>query len=425
MNDLNRKILPRLVAAWLAISLAMGTGFFIYGVHGIDDQLVALAGSEAQRLARATLPLVKEPERDVGLLHRLAADVMREHFIVVEIYDRDHRRLVEETNPRFAAMAKELARDRQQFPIKNEPRYEKYRIGEDTVLQALVPLRDESGAVAGYFEGAFLIDKEVIDRLRHDVVVTLAIVLFAVLITTVVLYPVILALNRDVMRFSRELLQGNIELMEVLGSAIAKRDSDTSLHNYRVSVYAVRLGEAAGLDVAAMRDLIAGAFLHDVGKIGIPDAILLKPGRLDDYEREEMRSHVALGVDILRKSKWLERARDVVEYHHERFDGGGYLKGLKGEAIPVAARIFAIVDIFDALTSRRPYKEVIPFNQTMAILRGYGGTHLDPDLVAAFDRIIEPLYQQISASSEPEVEAMLWLLIDRYFFNPGKSAAAG
>jgi putative nucleotidyltransferase with HDIG domain len=288
-----------------------------------------------------------------------------------------------------------------------------------------VPLKDEAGAVVGFFEGVFLIDKEVIDRLRHDVAVTLAVVLFAVLVTTVVFYPVILALSRDVLRFSRELLQGNIELMEVLGSAIAKRDSDTAIHNYRVTIYAVKLAEAAKLPARNMRDLIAGAFLHDVGKIGIPDAILLKAGRLDEDEFDEMRTHVAVGVDILRKSEWLERARDVVEYHHEKFDGSGYLKGLKGEAIPVTARIFAIVDVFDALTSRRPYKEAIPFKESMAIIRGYAGTHLDPGLVATFDGIIDPLYRLISSSAEADVEAMLWQLINRYFFSPGTSAAAG
>jgi putative nucleotidyltransferase with HDIG domain len=423
MNELNRKILNRLLAAWLAVSLAMGTGVFLYGIESIDDQLMNLARGEAQRLASASLPLVKNPAQDQVMLRRLAADVLREHFIVVEIYDRDHRKIVEEVNPRYAAIETALKGSRHAFPNNGEPQYEKYQIGEDTVLQALVPLRDEAGAVVGFFEGVFLIDKEVIDRLRHEVIVTLAVVLFAVLMTTVVLYPVILALNRDVLRFSRELLQGNIELMEVLGSAIAKRDSDTAIHNYRVSVYAVKLAEAAKLPANQMRDLIAGAFLHDVGKIGIPDAILLKPGRLDEEEFDEMRTHVSLGVDILRKSEWLERARDVVEFHHEKFDGNGYLKGLKGEAIPVTARIFAIVDIFDALTSKRPYKEVIPFNEAMAIIRGYAGNHLDPKLVMAFDGMIEPLYKKISAIADAEVEAMLWLLIDRYFFSSGTPTA--
>jgi putative nucleotidyltransferase with HDIG domain len=203
--------------------------------------------------------------------------------------------------------------------------------------------------------------------------------------------------------------------MEVMGSAIAKRDSDTNIHNYRVTIYAVRLGEAVGLDLPAIRNLIAGAFLHDVGKIGITDAILLKPARLDEFEFTVMKTHVALGVDILRKSAWLERARDVVEFHHEKYDGSGYLKGLRGEEIPVVARIFAIVDVFDALTSKRPYKEPMPFRETMAIVKGSAGTHFDPALVSLFEQIIEPLFHEISAADDATVERMLRDIIVRYF----------
>ena len=118
--------------------------------------------------------------------------------------------------------------------------------------------------------------------------------------------------------------------MEVLGSAIAMRDADTHLHNYRVTVYAIRLAEALGLSKPDIQRLIAGAFLHDVGKIGISDTILLKPpGRLTAQEFQVMRTHVLLGVDIIAKADWLRGARDVVEFHHEKFDGSGYMKGLK------------------------------------------------------------------------------------------------
>jgi putative nucleotidyltransferase with HDIG domain len=212
-------------------------------------------------------------------------------------------------------------------------------------------------------------------------------------------------------------LQGNIELMEVLGGAIAKRDSDTNIHNYRVSIYAVRLAEAAGLDAAAIRNLIAGAFLHDVGKIGISDNILLKPAKLSEAEFAVMKTHVTLGVDILEKSNWLKTARDVVEFHHEKFDGGGYMRGLKGEAIPVNARIFAIVDVFDALTSQRPYKKALPFDAAMAILRRDGGSHFDPGLLGVFERIAEPLYLDVSAAADAVVEEKLQALISDYFFS--------
>lgn len=416
MLNIHRILLHRLLASWLLISLAIGGGVFYYGIEQIDDKLVALATAEATRLSPDELVQLNAPTPQARLLERLAYDFVRDHFVVVELYDRERRKVAEEVNPDFATIEEHLKQYPHSFPFDDEPHYDRYTIGEQTVLQVLVPLKDAAGAIAGYFEGVFVIDAETLNRLRHELVVTLLVTLSTVLLTTLVLYPVILSLNREVVRYSKDLLKGNIELMEVLGSAIAKRDSDTSVHNYRVSIYAVRLGEAAGLDDAAIRDLIAGAFLHDVGKIGIGDAILLKPARLDEAEFGIMKTHVALGVDILAKSAWLQRARDVVEFHHEKFDGSGYLKGLAGTAIPLTARIFAIVDVFDALTSQRPYKAPMPLREAMAIVSGSAGTHFDPALVRLFEGLIGPLFAQVGAAPDETVEAMLREIIEHYFY---------
>jgi len=214
---------------------------------------------------------------------------------------------------------------------------------------------------------------------------------------------------------SGDLLKGNLELMNVLGCAIAERDSDTNSHNYRVTFYALRLGEAIGLSRENIHDLIAGAFLHDVGKIGIRDPILLKPGKLTPEEFEIMKTHVSLGVDILSKSSWLSGARDVVEFHHEKYDGTGYPQGLKAEAIPLNARIFAIVDVFDALTSKRPYKESWTMPEAIAMLERDSGSHFDPQLVKIFVMLAPDLYQKISGVEAHRLEAMLQHSIARYF----------
>lgn len=414
MSGLHRKILKRLLIAWIGISLTAGAVVFYVGIERIDDQLVELAVAESGKLAGNALPLLNRPAAERTPLDALTGDFVRRQFVVVELYDRERRKVAEAINPRHAAVEDELKRHAHAFPQDDERHYEKFVIGGETVLRVLLPMKDAAGAIAGFFEGVFVIAPETLERLRSELGIALAVVLCAVLLTTVSLYPVILALNRDVVRHSRDLLKGNIELMEVLGSAIAKRDSDTNIHNYRVTIYAVRLAEAAGIAARDIHDLIAGAFLHDVGKIGISDNILLKPARLDADEFSIMTTHVALGVDILMKSDWLQRARDVVEFHHEKFDGSGYLRGLSGEAIPLTARIFAIVDVFDALTSKRPYKEPIPFRDAMAIVGGYAGNHFDPRLVQTFAGMIEPLFREVSAASDAEVEAMLRALIERY-----------
>jgi response regulator RpfG family c-di-GMP phosphodiesterase len=271
------------------------------------------------------------------------------------------------------------------------------------------------GGNAGFFEGVFVVDRNVLEDFSKQLWHTLGAVLIAVLATSLLLYPVIISLNRDVVRFSHEVLRGNLEIASVLGAAIAKRDSDTGDHNFRVTLYAIKLGEACGLEPVAMRQLILGAFLHDVGKIGITDNILLKPGKLTDEEFTIMRTHVALGVDIIADSEWLQGARQVIEHHHEKFDGKGYLHGLKGEEIPLNARIFAIVDVFDALTSRRPYKEPMALETALAIIKKDAGTHFDPRLVTRFLEIAPAIYASIGQAGENELGDKLRVQAMSYF----------
>jgi HD-GYP domain-containing protein (c-di-GMP phosphodiesterase class II) len=226
-----------------------------------------------------------------------------------------------------------------------------------------------------------------------------------------------LTLNRGVIKLSTDLLQGNLELMNVLGCAIAERDSDTNSHNYRVTFYALQLAEAIRLPNDKKRDLIAGAFLHDVGKIGIRDPILLKPEKLTPEEFEIMKTHVSLGEDIISKSSWLKGALDVVKFHHERYDGNGYLQGLKGEEIPLNARIFSIADVFDALTSKRPYKNPLSVTDAISMLENGRGNHFDSQLVKVFVTIAPHLYKQLSNFDEHQLELMIQRLIGHYFLS--------
>jgi hypothetical protein len=169
-----------------------------------------------------------------------------------------------------------------------------------------------------------------------------------------------------------------------LGSAIAERDSDTDAHNCRVTIYSVRLAEAQGVGNAVIRRLVKGAFLHDVGKIGVRDDVLLKPGRLDEQGFEIMKTPVTHGLDVIARSAWLRDAGEVIGGHHEKFAGQGHHRGLQGRAIPLTARIFAIADVFDALSSERPHKQPMPVAECIATLQQGAGPHFDPELVARF-----------------------------------------
>jgi HD-GYP domain-containing protein (c-di-GMP phosphodiesterase class II) len=203
--------------------------------------------------------------------------------------------------------------------------------------------------------------------------------------------------------------------MEVMGEAIARRDSDTNIHNYRVTLYTILLAQAMRYPNDQMSALVAGAFLHDVGKIGIPDAILLKPGKLTDDEFVIMKTHVSIGAQILARASWLASARDIPQYHHEKYDGSGYMSGLVGEAIPLSARIFAVVDVFDALTADRPYKKAMPLEQALSILQQGAGSHFDPKIVTIFSQYAAIWYQQIYQQSEEDVEKALRQQVTQIF----------
>jgi HD-GYP domain-containing protein (c-di-GMP phosphodiesterase class II) len=279
----------------------------------------------------------------------------------------------------------------------------------------MVPLAGADGKAVGWFEGIYRLSPETLNGVQTDIMRILALTMGTVLMTVIALYPLMSSLQGHIVAAARELLRANIDTLKVLGNAIAKRDSDTNAHNYRVTIYAVRIAEAMGLSEAAVRSLIKGSFLHDVGKIAIPDAILLKPGKLDDGEFSEMKTHVVHGLDIIAASGWLKDAADVVGGHHEKVDGTGYPHGIGGDGIPLAARIFAIADVFDALTSERPYKKPMPVDRTMAILEEGRGRHFDARVLDAFRTIMPQVHDEVGRRGDGEVEAVAGELLGRYF----------
>ncbi|KQW89219.1 two-component system response regulator [Massilia sp. Root418] len=183
-----------------------------------------------------------------------------------------------------------------------------------------------------------------------------------------------------------ELKETRLQIVQRLGLAAEYKDNETGLHVIRMSHYARVLGLAAGLSDTAAEDLLHAAPMHDVGKIGIPDRILQKPGALDKEEWKIMQSHATIGADIIGEHPhgMLALARNIALTHHEKWDGSGYPRGLAGEDIPLEGRIVAIADVFDALTSARPYKAAWPVEEAVQYLRQQRGLHFDPELVDMF-----------------------------------------
>lgn len=186
----------------------------------------------------------------------------------------------------------------------------------------------------------------------------------------------------------RSLLKGlasaHEETVDGLVSALDLREHNTGMHSQRVREYTLLLADRVGVDEPTRRDIAYGALLHDVGKIAVPDHILLKPGRLTEDEWTAIRRHPAVGYQIVRRVPFLRNAADIVHAHHERVDGTGYPRGLAEGQIPLGARLFAVADVYDALTSDRPYHAAVGYEEAAQEIRAGQGTHFAPAAVAAF-----------------------------------------
>lgn len=331
-------------------------------------------------------------------------------FDIAEIYDRMGRKLAESLTDEGDAVESSLPKHGK--PDYTTASHESISLpGGPWLLRVFVPLRnsatDATAPITGYFEGVRVVPAWQEEQILTTSLTVALMVGLASLLCGAALYPVVVHLSADNERKAREVLDSHISMMESLGRAIAKRDSDTGAHNYRVAWIAARIAERMGLRGGAMQALIAGSFLHDVGKIGIPDAILLKPGKLDATEFDIMRTHVAQGEQIVTGMGWLDGANEVVAAHHEKWNGTGYPRRLCGEAIPLAARIFAVADVFDALCSKRPYKEPMGFETAMAILEEDTGSHFDPSVMVVFRSMAREIFDRLENIDESDARRLL------------------
>ena len=185
-----------------------------------------------------------------------------------------------------------------------------------------------------------------------------------------------------------DLLLAYDQTIEALSYALDLRDKETEGHSQRVTELTIKIAERLGIRGEKLRYIKWGALLHDIGKLGIPDSILLKPGPLNDEEWEIMKKHCEYGYNMLKQVEFLLPALEIPLYHHERWDGSGYPKGLKGEEIPLPARIFAIVDVWDALTSERPYRPPFSKEKALEYIVSQSGKHFDPEIVKVFLEVI-------------------------------------
>ncbi len=200
----------------------------------------------------------------------------------------------------------------------------------------------------------------------------------------------------EMLRQAMENLEHSYDVtLEALGDALDLKDSETEGHSKRVTAYTIALARAMGISPSQIKIIARGAFLHDIGKMAIPDDILRKPGKLTAEEQVVMREHCSRGYHMLRKIPFLSEAAEIVFSHQEHFDGSGYPSGLAGGEIPIGSRIFAIADTLDAITSDRPYRKARSFDTAREEILSHSGTQFDPNVVEVFLKIPNELWHEL------------------------------
>lgn len=419
--NIHKRILSRLALVWLLLSVITGTVVYYAGQYRLEEYVVSLAELESRLYLDRYQSYNKapSPERRALLNLKVQELVQGSAFLTVEIYNRQGQKVADAEKSREAKLYEaRIPKHTNDFATDPKHHHLMHYLDKELFLQVFVPIKEPGGSTIGFFEGVYQVNQETLKRLQGVIVLSLVMVILAIFLTTLTLYPVIISLNKGLLRYSLDLTRSNLGTLEALGSAIAKRDSDTNSHNYRVTLYALRLAELLNCPTADMQRLMKGAFLHDVGKIAISDTILLKRGKLTVEEFQVMKTHILHGTEIVQGYAWLQDAEDVVRYHHEKYDGSGYQEGLSGEAIPVNARIFAIVDVFDALTSRRPYKEPWPLDKALETILSDAGTHFDPRFALLFCHHAPQLYAEICDDEETALQEKLAAYMNRLFPGP-------
>jgi HD-GYP domain-containing protein (c-di-GMP phosphodiesterase class II) len=419
VNSFNKRTAVRISAVSLLLAVVASPIAWFVARENAEESTVALAMEESRRLLRHFDAIALSEPDAKARASQAAETITGGLFDIAEVYDRDGNKLAESMTDDGRTIERLLPTHGR--PQYSEASYESLKLeGDRWILRVFVPLQEKSdtrGAarITGYFEGVRVVSEWQHQQMLNDALSAALMVGLASLLCGGAIYPVVVRLSAENEQKAREVLDSHISMMEALGRAIAKRDSDTGAHNYRVAWIAARIAERLGMRDKAMQSLIAGSFLHDVGKIGIPDAILLKPGKLDADEFDTMRTHVQQGEEIVTGIGWLDGASAVVAGHHEKWDGSGYPRRLSGQDIPLAARVFAVADVFDALCSKRPYKAPMGLDSAMEILEKDTGSHFDPEVMAAFRPIAQEVFDRLAGCDEDATRQLLEVKVRSHF----------
>jgi HD-GYP domain-containing protein (c-di-GMP phosphodiesterase class II) len=446
--DLRVNFFLRTAICTVLLAILWGVLIYVYYSHDIEREVL----TRGERVAASLFKQQSAPFSKTGirlleeLLKRTEQMILDFRVVFLTVYDLDGRNIFRYTSEQEAsAVQQQIAREdllisllgglavsgKSEYLGQPNPALEQ----EEAVTQALLTKGREKYAFTktdgrwylhllgsvndlknqiGTYDAIVHVDQEVMRRFRRSRIIAVVVSTVTILSMALVLYPLISRAYKRLQKAGRDLLESNLNTIVALGNAVAKRDNDTDIHNFRVTYYSLCLAERLNLPPGSIRSLAKGAFLHDVGKIGIRDHILLKTSSLTREEFALMKTHVELGVEIIRDIPWLSDCQDIIRFHHEKYDGKGYPMGLAREKIPLLARVFAVADVFDALTSARPYKAVFPYVEAIKIMKKEE-RQFDPLVFRRFLEVSEALYSETVRMSRNEIAERLLVRINPYF----------
>lgn len=406
--DLRAKFMLRIIMALILLSLFWGVVIYFVQTRQIRNQVLVQGRKAAQELFEGqTFPFEKSNRAG---FERLIAKINQYHygFVIVrlEAYDIGKKPIFSYVNKQSTDAAlwrKKIPPEVFFSDTKTDHVFHEFK---DRIYLQIFAAANDDNVPHGFFEVMVKVDEEWVKLMKEERLVGLLIMIGTIMTLGVVLYPLLSASYRKLQQIGRKLLVSNLYTIVALGNAIEQRDNETELHNFRVTYYSLGIAEQLKLPLEIIRTILKGSLLHDVGKIGVPDNILLKPGNLSEAEFAAMQKHIESGVQIIKDIPFLEDTRDIILYHHEKFDGSGYPFGLAGEQIPMVARIFSVADVFDALTSERPYKAAFSYGASLEMMKSCAA-QFDSQVLQSFLKISGQMYNEMQHMTVEHMEAQL------------------
>ena len=403
----------RIMAILFLSTIVWSIVIFYYYEYTISKEIKKFMMEEKEDfLARIkTVDFIKKGDNYAILISELTNDFKKDNIDFIGLYNFDGSTLFEIENKKNSKIINSIIDEEDKYNLHNE---HKLIIIND--YNAYLYIKAKIDSQNYYLNMLIKLDDNKLEVIKNDVYFTLFVVFITIFIVVISILPIVYSQYKKLLSMKNKLISSNIDTLKLLGNVIAKRDSDTIEHNYRVTYYSVKVAESMNKNRFFIEELIKGAFLHDIGKIAISDNILLKPAKLNFNEFELMKTHVLHGIDMVKNVPWLQNSMKVILNHHEKVDGSGYPNRKYGDDIPLEARIFAICDVFDALTSKRPYKESFSIDESIKIIKNDIGIHFDSEIVIYFEDICKVMYEEIDGKNIKELEVVFNNTLKPYFF---------